>query len=75
MKNEKGDDYEKYHIKQVQYRDIYGNLLWETPMILRSLHGVGELLIQDSKPYVVARVAVADEVQHVNLRAKGSAKC
>jgi hypothetical protein len=56
-----------YHIAEIHYRDIYGNLLWKDPMIFSRLHAVGEDFVNDYVKYVVRRVAVADDVQHVNV--------
>jgi len=68
MKNEKGDDYEKYHVKQIDYRNIYGNLLWSTPMIFKRLHAVDEEIVNNYIHYKVERVAIAENIQHVNIR-------
>lgn len=56
-----------YNIKEVHYRDVYGNLIWKDEIVFRRLWGVGNELIHDSKKYIVRRVAVADSVQHVNI--------
>ena len=55
-----------YHIDKIDYRDIYGNLLWSEDMVFRRLYAVGQDFISDSKRYVVKRVAIADNVQIVN---------
>lgn len=57
----------EYHIDKIHYRDIYGNLLFETPMVFKRLHGADEEIVMDSIWYVVKRVAVVDNVQHVNI--------
>lgn len=56
-----------YNITEVHYRDIYGKLIWKDNIVFRSLWGVGNELVHDSKNYIVRRVAVADEIQHVNI--------
>jgi len=56
-----------YQIEKIHYRNIYGKLLWENPMIFKRLHAVGELFIENSVEYIVRRVAVADNIQHVNI--------
>ena len=58
----------RYDIKETHYRDIYGKLLWTEPMIFSRLYAVGQEFIENSQTYTVARVAVADNVQHVNIR-------
>lgn len=60
-----------YNIKEVHYRDIYGKLIWKDNIVFRSLWGVGNELVHDSKEYIVRRVAVADNVQHVNIEPVG----
>ena len=57
----------EYNIDKIHYRDIYGDLLWEEPMIHERLHAVGEKFIYFSIEYIVRRVAVADNIQHVNV--------
>jgi len=59
-----------YHITEIHYRDIYGSLLWKDKMIFSRLHGVGEEMVEKSVHYIVKRVAVADDVQHVNIEEK-----
>lgn len=56
-----------YKIDEIHYRNIFGQLLWKEKMIFSRLHGIGEELIADCKTYIVKRVAVADNVQHVNI--------
>ena len=56
-----------YNITEIYYRDIHGKLLWKTKMTFKRLHSVGESLVWGYKNYIVRRVAVADNVQHVNL--------
>jgi hypothetical protein len=57
-----------YNIKEIHYRNIYGKLLWKEPMIFRRLYAVGQDFIENYKKFIVVRVAVADDVQHVNIR-------
>ena len=57
----------KYNITEIHYRDIYGNLIWKDEIIFRSLWGIGNEIIHDYKRYIVRRVAVADNIQHVNI--------
>lgn len=54
-------------VKQCDYRDMAGKLLWSEPMRFSRLDGIGDTLIHESVEYRVKRVAVADHVQHVNL--------
>ena len=62
----------KYSIRRIHYRDIYGNLLWEAPMQFKSLWDVGGFLVNDGITYTIKRVAVADDIQHVNIEAGDS---
>ena len=54
-------------IKRIHYRDVDGTLLWSDRMIFSRLHGVGEEMRKDGIDWRVRRVAVANDVQHVNL--------
>jgi len=56
-----------YKIDTIHYRDIYGKLLWSEPMIYKNLFESGEELINKSSSYVVKRVAIAENIQHVNI--------
>jgi len=56
-----------YNIKEIHFRDIYGKLMWKEAMIFKRLFGVGDGLVEDSVEYIVKRVAVADDIQHVNI--------
>jgi hypothetical protein len=56
-----------YSIKEVHYRDMYGRLIWKDNIVFRSLWGVGNELVYEYKQYIVRRVAVVDEIQHVNI--------
>lgn len=55
-------------IKEIHYRDMDGKLLFSEPMIFKRLYAVGQSLIEDSTEYEVMRVAIADGVQHVNVK-------
>ena len=57
----------QYRIDTIHYRDIYGSLLFQTPMIFKRLHGVGEEMVENHIHYIIRRVAVVDNIQHVNL--------
>lgn len=61
------DETNGYNIETIDYRDIFGNLMFSEPMIFKRLHAVGEIMIHHGIDYIVKRVAVADTVQHVNL--------
>ena len=54
-------------IKEIHYRDVSGKLIWKDKMVFRRPWGVGNDLVYDSKRYIVRGVAVADEVQYVNI--------
>ena len=56
-----------YNVDTIHYRDIYGNLLFQAPMIFKRLHGVGEEIAEKGIWYVVKRVCVVDNIQHVNI--------
>lgn len=55
-------------IDTIHYRDEFGRLIAEEPMIFSRLHDVDETLVLDSVKYRVVRVALASNVQHVNMR-------
>lgn len=57
----------KYKIDTIHYRDKFGKLLYEEPMIFSSLHGVDETMVFNRTDYKVVRVAVVDNIQHVNM--------
>lgn len=57
----------EFNITEIHYRDYYGKLLWKDKMIFSRLHAPGEELINDSVLYIIRRVAVADNIQHVNF--------
>lgn len=56
-----------YHLTDIHYRDKFGALLWTAPMIFKRLHRKNEVFLHDYKPYKVLRVAVADNIVHVNI--------
>ena len=64
----------EYNITKVHFRDIYGALLWSEPMRFRRLYSVGGELVVNYVGYTVRRVAVADNIQHVNIERKMSEK-
>ena len=57
----------EYAVTEIYYRNIRGDVLWTTPMMFKRLHGVGEELVWGHMRYIVKRVAVADNIQHVNV--------
>lgn len=57
----------KYKIDTVHYRDEFGNLIFEESMIFSKLFAIGDEIIQDKIAYKVTRVAVVDNIQHVNM--------
>ena len=60
----------KYNIDTTHFRDMYGHLLWVSPLENEfRLYRVGDTFVLDEKHFRVERVAVADSVQHVNLSA------
>ena len=63
-----GDHEPVYNVEWIHYRDVYGHLLFKEPMIFNRLFGVGDDIVEDSEKYIVMRVAVADNVQHINVR-------
>lgn len=57
-----------YDVKRVHYRDRYGKLLWSEKMDTGRLYAVGQTFVVKSVEYEVLRVAVANDIQHVNVR-------
>lgn len=57
----------KYDVEKTSYRDMHGDFLWEQPMNLSRMWGVGDIFAYDSKSYIVRRVALVDKVQYVNI--------
>ncbi len=41
--------------------------LFQTPKIFKRLHGIGEEIAEKGVWYVVKRVCVVDNIQHVNV--------
>jgi len=60
-----------YNIDTIHYRNIFGHFLFQTPMVFKRLHGVGEEICEKGVWYLIRRVAVADNIQHVNLELLG----
>ena len=58
---------DKIEVTETHYRDYNGKLVWKEKMVFSRLHAVGEVMIVDSVEYKIRRVAVADNVQHVNF--------
>lgn len=58
-------------ISEIHYRNMYGELLWKTEMDFSNLHAIGETVVWDSVVYIVRRVAIAGNFQHVNLEIIG----
>lgn len=57
-----------YHITHTHIRDIYGKVIWIEPLKEENrLYSPGDVFGLDEVKYRVARVAVADNTQHVNV--------
>lgn len=57
-----------YDIRETHFRDVYGRFLWAEPTKEDfRLFNVGEEFIIDEVKYRVERIAVVDNVQHVNI--------
>lgn len=57
-----------YDIRETHYRDIYGRLLWVAPVTEDyRLHDIGEAFIEGEFAYKVERVALAENIEHVNI--------
>jgi hypothetical protein len=57
-----------YDIRETHFRDVYGRFLWAEPINEDfRLFNVGEEFIIDEVKYRVERIAVVDNVQHVNI--------
>jgi hypothetical protein len=56
-----------YKIDTIHYRDIYGKLLWSEPMIFKRLFGPGQDIVENKVRYFIKRVAVVDNIQHLNI--------
>jgi len=57
----------EYKVDKIHYRNIYGKLLWTEKMIFKRLYAVNQSFITNSKEFIVKRVAVANNIQHVNI--------
>lgn len=57
----------EYNIDLIQYRTQHGALIAEEPMIFKRLHGIGEIIFLNYIGYEVVGVAIADNIQHVNM--------
>ncbi len=55
-------------VKTVDFRDMSGRLLWTEPMMLSGLYKPPQTIVAECICYVVERVALADSIQHVNVR-------
>jgi len=65
----------EYNIEWIHYRNMYGEFLGKEPMFFKRLWGVGNEFIANYKRYVVRRVAIVDNVQHVNIEPIGGERC
>ena len=54
-------------IEKIRFYNKDGEFLWEKTMQLSRLWAVKDWFIHDGIWYDVLRVAIADEVQHVNV--------
>ena len=58
----------QYDITTVHFRDLYGRLLWVEPMKHEfRLYQAGETILGVDGDYLVERVALAENTQHVNV--------
>jgi hypothetical protein len=62
-----GEQSSRYRVAKIHYRDLYGALLWEEPMVFRRLYATGDVIVHDGGTYIVRRVALADDIQHINM--------
>ncbi len=56
-----------YKIDEIHYRNMFGKLLWKEKMVFVRLYAIDDEFVEDYKTYVIKRIAVADNVQHVNI--------
>ena len=57
-----------YDIRETHFRDIYGKFLWsEPPKTNFRMNQVGESFYREGEQFRVARVAIAESIEHVNL--------
>ena len=60
----------EYDITHNRFSDIYGRLLWVEPFDNEyCLYRVGETVPHDYVSYMVERVALSENTQHVNVSA------
>lgn len=57
----------KYNIERIHYRDKFGKLLFDEPVIFKRLHGPDKEIVMNHIWYKIISVAVADNIQHVNM--------
>lgn len=58
----------EYNITETHFRDIYGHLLWASPLETEyRLYEIGETFLWDEVEYKIERMAVVDHIQHVNV--------
>ena len=58
----------EYDITNNRFSDIYGRLLWIEPFDNEyRLYRVGETVLRDYVSYLVERVALSENTQHVNV--------
>jgi len=58
----------EYDITHNRFSDIYGRFLWTEPLRYEfRLYTVGETILRDDLSYLVERVALSENVQHVNI--------
>ena len=57
-----------YNITITHFRDIYGHFLWAEPLNSEyRLYQSGETVPRGQESYLIERVALAENVQHVNV--------
>lgn len=58
-----------YNITHTDFRDIYGKFLWSEPLKEESrLYRLGETFPEADVTYRVERMALVENVQHVNVQ-------
>lgn len=62
---------DKYNVTRIHYRDLYGKLLWKSDMVFKKLYGIGDIFIDNYIAYEVIRIAVVNNIQHVNIEKIG----
>ena len=59
---------QSYNITHTDFRDLSGRLLWVEPLAEDNrLYSPGEEFIRDETRFRVARIALVDNTQHVNV--------